>query len=100
LVISRTDLQMRILKDIRELMESKAGQKMRWIRDRMIEICMGVEHVSMWDNLQEEFLERVNECSKKYPSASYGAFVKIVNNTAKSTPQIEQIVKEQLGEND
>jgi len=66
----------------------------------MIEICVGVEHVSMWDNIQEEFLERVNECSKKFPTANYGAFVKIVNNSAKAKPKIEQIVAEQTSKKD
>jgi hypothetical protein len=59
----------------------------------MIEICIGVETVSLWDNIQEEFLERVHECSKKFPTASYGAFVKIVNLSAKSKPTIEQVAE-------
>jgi hypothetical protein len=32
-------------------MEYKASLKVKWIRDRMIEICIGVENVALWDNI-------------------------------------------------
>jgi hypothetical protein len=95
-VISKQDLILRISKDIRDMMEVKASQKLQWIRDRMIEICIGVENVCLWDNIQDEFLERVNECSKKFPTASYGAFVKIVNHSAKAKPTLQKIVSENI----
>lgn len=38
-------------KDIRELIECKAQMKLEWVKKRLIEICLGVESVAMWDNL-------------------------------------------------
>lgn len=60
-------------------MESKAKMKLQWIKSRLIEICIGVENVALWDNLQQNFLDKVNECTKKFPATNFGAFVKIVS---------------------
>ena len=50
-VISKQDLLTKIPKDIRDLMESKASSKLEWIKKRLIEICLGIENIAMWDNI-------------------------------------------------
>ena len=50
-VITKQDLLTKIPKDIRDLMESKASSKLEWIKKRLIEICLGIENIAMWDNI-------------------------------------------------
>ncbi len=50
-VITKQDLLTKITKDIRDLMESKASSKLEWIKKRLIEICLGIENIAMWDNI-------------------------------------------------
>lgn len=66
--------------------------KLEWVKKRLIEICLGVENVALWDNLQSDFIDKVKECSQKFPATNFGAFVKIVNQTCKVKPTLEEIV--------
>jgi hypothetical protein len=50
-IINKQDLLTKIPKDIRDLMESKASSKLEWIKKRLIEICLGIENIAMWDNI-------------------------------------------------
>ncbi len=50
-VITKQDLLTKIPKDIRDSMESKASSKLEWIKKRLIEICLGIENIAMWDNI-------------------------------------------------
>lgn len=49
--ITKQDLLTKIPKDIRDLMEDKASSKLEWIKKRLIEICLGIENIAMWDNI-------------------------------------------------
>lgn len=69
-------------------MEARVLQKMDWIKQRLIEICLGVQNVASWDNIQQEFLEKVNDCTKRFPSTNFGAFVKIVSQTPQVKPNL------------
>lgn len=46
LCISKTDLASKVFKDISYLVEEKANQKLNWIKKRLIDICLEIEHVS------------------------------------------------------
>jgi hypothetical protein len=93
LALSKQDLLQRVSKDIRELIEQKVQMKLEWIKNRLIEICIGVENVALWDNLQQDFIDKVSDCTKKYPASNFGAFVKIVSQTASIKPDLESAVK-------
>ncbi len=80
LVINKADLVGKMPKDIKELIEEKANQKLDWVKKRLIEICIGVENVSKWDNIQDEFIEKVSEVGRKYPKANYTALIKIISS--------------------
>lgn len=45
LAISKTDLLMKLPKEIRELIEQKASMKLEWVKKRLVEICLGVETI-------------------------------------------------------
>lgn len=89
LCIQKQDLLQRMPKDIRELIECMAQMKLEWVKKRLIEICMGVESVAMWDNLQQDFIDKVNSCDKKFPATNFGAFVKILNQERCEKPKLE-----------
>jgi hypothetical protein len=36
---------------MREMMEAKASNKLEWIKKMLIEICLGIENIAMWDNI-------------------------------------------------
>jgi hypothetical protein len=86
LAIHKGDLFQRVPKEIRDMIESKASMKLEWVKKRLIEICIGVENVAMWDNIQQDFIEKVQTCQKKFPTTNFGAFVNILNQTAKTKP--------------
>ncbi|TNV74735.1 hypothetical protein FGO68_gene3762 [Halteria grandinella] len=98
LTIQKQDLFQRMPKDIRELIECKAQMKLEWVKKCLIEICLGVESVAMWDNLQQDFLDKVKSCDKKFPATNFGAFVKILNQSQNDKPKLEQVVKSTLSE--
>jgi|LauGreDrversion4_2_1035121.scaffolds.fasta_scaffold177886_1 hypothetical protein len=33
------------------MFEAKASNKLEWIKQRLIEICLGIENIAMWDNI-------------------------------------------------
>jgi len=41
------------------------------VTKRFIDICLGVENISRWDNIYEEFKEKVNEASRRFPKANH-----------------------------
>lgn len=88
LAISKSDILQRVSKDIREMMEQKVQMKLEWVKKRLIEVCLGVENIALWDNLQQDFIDKVNVCTKKFPATNFGAFVKIVNQTILPKPEI------------
>lgn len=52
-----------------------------------------MENVSKWDNIQEQFKEKVQEVARKYPKANYQALVSFINllpETKKSLPEVVQ----------
>ena len=36
---------------MRKIMEAKASNKLEWIKQRLIEIYLGIENIAMWDNI-------------------------------------------------
>ena len=83
----------KIPKDVRESLEDKAGHKLEWIKKRLIDICVGVENVARWDNLQQDFVEKVSDVSRKYPKANYTALLKIIGNTPGPKPSLDEAIK-------
>ena len=79
------------------MMEAKASNKLEWIKKRLIEICLGIENIAMWDNIQSDFQERVHEYSKRFPCTNFGAFIKILSQNCKVQPKIEQLLEKKLG---
>lgn len=75
-------------------MENKASAKLEWIKKRLIEICLGIENIAMWDNIQSDFLDRVHEYSKRFPCTNIGAFIKILSQNSSLKPKIEVLVSE------
>lgn len=33
------------------MMEQKVQMKLEWVKKRLIEVCLGVENIALWDNL-------------------------------------------------
>jgi hypothetical protein len=64
---------------MRELIEARASQKLEWVKKRLINICIGVDSIAGWDDIQSSFLQKVFDCQKKYPITNQGAFIKLVN---------------------
>jgi hypothetical protein len=60
----------KVPRDIQAVLEEKANEKLNWIKKRIIDICIEIEHVSKWDNIQEGFKEKVSEVSRKFPKAT------------------------------
>jgi hypothetical protein len=44
-----------------------------WIKRRLIDICIDIDQIAKWDNIQEGFKEKVTEVSRKYPKATKAA---------------------------
>jgi hypothetical protein len=72
--------------------------KLEWVKKRLIEICLGVENVAMWDNMSQDFFEKVNLVQKKFPASNTGAFIKILHQTDSCKPQLDHVVKSSLNE--
>ena len=71
LQVSRADIAQKFPKDVQNLIEEKATQKLNWIKKRLIDICFSIEQLSKWGNLQEDFSERVQDVQRKFPKATY-----------------------------
>ena len=61
------------------MIKDKALKKLEWVTKRFIDICIGVENVSKWDNIQDEFKEKVNEVARKFPKANYAALISFIS---------------------
>ncbi len=73
-------------------MREKAQKKLDWVTKRFIEICLGVENVSKWDNIQEEFKAKVNEVARKYPKANYTALLSFINLLPENNKSLKEII--------
>lgn len=79
LAISKSELFSKVPKDIQALVEEKARHKLEWVKKRLIDICLDMESVAKWDNLQEEFKEKVDEIVRRFPKASNHALTSILS---------------------
>ena len=96
LCISKADLTnaTKISKDIQEQLREKAQRKLEWATRRFVEICLGVEGVARWDNVQEQFRERVQDVARRFPKANYQALVSFLNLLPEAKKTLPEVVAE------
>ncbi|CDW79456.1 UNKNOWN [Stylonychia lemnae] len=96
LCISKADLtnSSKINKDIQEQLRDKAQKKLEWVTKRFIDICLGVENISRWDNIYEEFKEKVNEAARRFPKANHQALMSFINNLPETKKSLDEVVNQ------
>ena len=75
------------------MFEAKASNKLEWIKQRLIEIYLGIENIAMWDNIQSEFQERVHEYPKRFRCTNFGAFLRFSLKIAKFSQKLNSFLK-------
>lgn len=81
MIVSKIDLFTKFPKDIQILIEEKARNKLDWIKKRLIDICLDIENVAKWDNLQEEFKGKLDEIVRRFPKATNQALTNMLGQT-------------------
>eukprot|EP00347_Sterkiella_histriomuscorum_P008024 403346662 len=103
LCISKADLtnSQKIHKDIQEQIKDKAQKKLEWVTKRFIDICIGVENISKWDNIYDEFKEKVSEAARKFPKANYQALISFINSLPVTKKSLDEVISQfQNNDND